>query len=383
MRGTLTHVGHGRGWIQGFDGIRGICLLCIITMHVLLLGDWMPSPGPLHDALWRMPQGLTAFFVLSGFLLWRPYVNAALGRRVAPATLDLYRRRFLRVYPTHTVVLIVTAVILPLGLTIGATKLGRLPVDAAFANVLLIQGYIPHLVLSGIGPSWTLVVDLAFYALLPVMWWIASRAAPRLGPVGGLLVPIVPVLVGGALLRPWIWGQTQAGGGSLGKWSGVIFYTFPGQMDLMAAGMLGAVLAGINARRVAQGLVGVGVAALLFMDFGVPGNTPFALGVAGALALMTLPSDGRRLPSRLLSWQPLRWLGWVSYATYLWHLPVINATERWGPGPEHAVAYVAVIYGASIVLGWLTTRFIGDPAIAYADKLSRQKRSATATADPT
>lgn len=369
---------HGRGWVPGFDGIRAVCLLCIITTHVLLLNDWMPAPGPLHDAGWRLAQGLTAFFVLSGFLLWRPYVRAALGLRPAPATLDLYRRRFLRVFPTHTVVLAIATLILPLGLTVGATQVGRLPLDASVANLLLVQGYQPHLVLSGIGPSWTLVVDLAFYALLPAMWWIASRSATRLGAIGGLLVPIVPMLVVGALLRPWIWEQTQAGGGVFGKWSGVIYYTFPGQMDLMAAGMLGAVLASLDARRIAQGLVAVGLAALLFMDFGIPGNTPFALGVAGGLALMTLPSHGRRLPSRLLSTRPLVWLGWTSYATYLWHMPVLNATERWGPGPEHAVAQVLVVFGASIALGWLTTKYVGDPCIAYADNLSARRQGAGA-----
>jgi peptidoglycan/LPS O-acetylase OafA/YrhL len=359
-------------WTPALDGVRGLSVVAIVAFHVIVMADWIPADGVLHALAWRLPQGLTAFFVLSGFLLYRPYVRAALEERSAPRPIELWRRRFLRIYPTHTAILLIACVALPLGLTVGSTVVGRLPADAVVANLLLVQGWFPHLVLSGLGPSWTLVVDVTFYALLPLMGWLALTTGRHIGAAVGLLVPVLPLLLAGTLVRPWAWEQAHApGGGALGKWSGVLYYTFPGQMDLVAAGMLGAALAGTGSWLTARLLATVGVAAFFVLNFDVQGSTPVALGMAAALALTARAESGP--VARALSWRPLTALGHISYAAYLWHMPVLLATQKWGPGPELPLAHVAVVAAVTFVLSWATTRWVGDPAIAWSDRLSERR----------
>jgi peptidoglycan/LPS O-acetylase OafA/YrhL len=359
-------------WTPALDGVRGLSLIAIVAFHLVFMAGWIPAGGLLHALAWRLPQGLTAFFVLSGFLLYRPYVRAALDDRAVPRPRELWRRRFLRIYPTHTAVLLIACVALPLGLTIGSTHVGRLPADAVIANLLLVQGWFPHLVLSGLGPSWTLVVDVTFYALLPLMGWLALASGRRIGAPAGLLVPVLPLLAAGTFIRPWAWEQAHApGGGALGKWSGVLYYTFPGQMDLVAAGMLGAVLAGTASWLTARMLVVVAVAAFAVLTFDVQGSTPVALGMAAALALASRPTPGPI--SRALAWRPLIFLGHISYAAYLWHMPILLATQRWGPVAERPLAHVATVTLATIALAWATTRWVGDPAIAWSNRLSARR----------
>jgi peptidoglycan/LPS O-acetylase OafA/YrhL len=359
-----------------------LSVIGIVGFHLVFMAHWIPDDGLWHAVAWRLPQGLTAFFVLSGFLLYRPYVRAALDGRAVPRPVELWRRRLLRIYPTHTVVLLIACVALPLGLTIGSTHVGRLPTDAIVANMLLIQGWFPHLVLSGLGPSWTLVVDVTFYALLPAMGWLALASGRHLGAAAGLLIPVLPLLAAGAFIRPWAWEQAHApGGGALGKWSGVLYYTFPGQMDLVAAGMLGAVLAGTASWLTSRLLVAVAVGAFVVLTFDVQGSTPVALGLAAALALASRPTPGPL--SRVLAWRPLTFLGHISYAAYLWHMPVLLATQTWGPGPEHALIHVATVAGVTTVLAWATTRWVGDPAIEWSDTLSaRHPRTYSAGSQP-
>ena len=359
-------------WTPALDGVRGLSLIAIVAFHLVFMAGWIPAGGLLHAIAWRLPQGLTAFFVLSGFLLYRPYVRAALGDRPVPRPRELWRRRFLRIYPTHTAVLVIACVALPLGLTVGSTQVGRLPADAFAANLLLVQGWFPHLVLSGLGPSWTLVVDVTFYALLPVMGWMALASGRRIGAPAGLLVPVLPLLAAGAFIRPWAWEQAHApGGGALGKWSGVLYYTFPGQMDLVAAGMLGAVLAGTASWLTSRLLVTVAIAAFVLLTYDVQGSTPVALGMAAGLALASRPTTGPI--SRALAWRPLIFLGHISYAAYLWHMPVLLATQKWGPGAERPFAHIAAVTVATIALAWATTRWVGDPAIAWSDRLSARR----------
>lgn len=366
-------------WTPALDGVRGLSLIAIVAFHLVFMAGWIPDDGPVHALAWRLPQGLTAFFVLSGFLLYRPYVRAALEARAVPRPVELWRRRFLRIYPTHTVVLLVACVALPLGLTVGSTVVGRLPADAIVANLFLVQGWFPHLVLSGLGPSWTLVVDVTFYALLPAMGWLALTSGRRLGAAAGLLVPVLPLLVAGTVIRPWAWEQAHApGGGALGKWSGVLYYTFPGQMDLVAAGMLGAVLAGTASWLTSRLLVVVAVVAVAVLTFDVQGSTPVALGMAAALALASRPTPGPI--SRALAWRPLTFLGHLSYAAYLWHMPILLATQKWGPGSDHPFSHVSAVTIVTVALAWVTTRWVGDPAIAWSDRLSARQSDADPSA---
>jgi len=100
--------------------------------------------------------------------------------------------------------------------------------------------------------------------------------------------------------------------------------------------------------------------------FGFTSQTPFpgaaaAVPVVGTLLVIWAGVPRSRFgPGRLLTLPPVTWLGDVSYSFYLWHwpaivlLPFIVGTALNGP-------LRLTILGASIVLAWLTKKFVEDP----------------------
>jgi len=51
--------------------------------------------------------GVDAFFILSGFLLGRPYIDALLGRRPLPNWKQYAKRRFFRIWPAYAIVVLI------------------------------------------------------------------------------------------------------------------------------------------------------------------------------------------------------------------------------------------------------------------------------------
>src|SRR3954469_5892404 len=92
------------------DGLRAIAALSIVLTHVAFASG-ANSPNILGSFFARMDGGVAVFFVLSGFLLYRPFVVAHLHGRPRPAAGPFLWRRFLRIYPAYWVVLTVVVYI--------------------------------------------------------------------------------------------------------------------------------------------------------------------------------------------------------------------------------------------------------------------------------
>ncbi len=92
-----------------FDSLRAIAVLLVLAYHVLdtvlpTAGDAAIRPYAAH-----MSVGVSIFFVISGFLLYRPFVAARVhGRRWIPLRVYAWRR-FLRIVPGYWVALTVIA----------------------------------------------------------------------------------------------------------------------------------------------------------------------------------------------------------------------------------------------------------------------------------
>lgn len=107
--------------------------------------------------------GVTFFFILSGFVLtwtWRPGDSARF----------FYLRRFARVYPVHFLTAMVALAVFMLAPSI----IGGDP-RAISLNFALLQAWIPNFVLSLNGPSWSLSNEAFFYALFPLIVFLAAR----------------------------------------------------------------------------------------------------------------------------------------------------------------------------------------------------------------
>src|SRR5689334_6379871 len=96
-----------------FDGLRAIAALAVAMTHAAFASGFNIRNNGLGPFLARLDIGVAIFFVISGFLLYRPFVLARLRTVPSPEPVAYFQRRFLRIFPGFwfvlTVVLLVPA----------------------------------------------------------------------------------------------------------------------------------------------------------------------------------------------------------------------------------------------------------------------------------
>jgi peptidoglycan/LPS O-acetylase OafA/YrhL len=130
--------------------------------------------------------------------------------------------------------------------------------------------------------------------------------------------------------------------------------------------------------RVAAGWIGL--AAMLSGGFilDVQGQFPGYVAlwplVAAALIILAGQTESPFGADRLLTWKPLNRLGDMSYALYLWHWPVLIIYLIWRGREEVGPVGGTAIIGLSLVLAYLTTRFVERPlrSMQWAEKKKRR-----------
>jgi peptidoglycan/LPS O-acetylase OafA/YrhL len=389
---------HSRGVrLRGIEGLRAVAAGTIVIVHVWAFSS--PSGVVLGaskwygDAISTLSAGVTLFFTLSGFLLYRPFV-ASIARAVPHMPIGTYlRNRALRIVPAYWAILFAAAVILGsvyVRTPAGALEVGRLTDPASLLQAgLLLQDYRPSKILIGIGPAWSLAVEVVFYLALPLLALAAAAVAQRfkdrrervLVLLGPPLLLLLIGLSGKAVAGIVVSGSPTAGYDA--NWHSVIERSFWAQADLFCFGMALAVMyvemedGRITLPRHWRPMA-VALALLVFvpsawtMNQGEQSyllqNTGEALGIALAFAAIVLPG-GREEGSRaiaLLESRSLVAIGIVSYSVFLWHVPVIYwlaghdlMLEGWG-GLLVNVAIVGAVVGA---LSAITYRLVERPAL--------------------
>jgi peptidoglycan/LPS O-acetylase OafA/YrhL len=389
--------------LAGIEGLRAIAASAIVIVHVWGFGaadGVVVGSGRWTDAIASLAAGVTLFFTLSGFLLYRPFA-ASIARGAPRLPIRSYlRNRVLRIAPAYWAILAVT------GLLFGATyirdgadklQLGRItePLDLLQTGLLL-QDYRPDTMILGIGPAWSLAVEVVFYCTLPVLVlaaaWACRFAKDRRGRIAVLLGPPFLLLLLG-LTGKFVEGHFLPGASTAGyspDWRSVLERSFVVQADLFSFGMAAAVLHvqvsdglvvfGALWRRlcVATGVL-VFVASAWTMHQGehsyLVQNTGEALGLGLLFAAIVVPGPARARASRLvrlLETRSLVAIGLVSYSLFLWHFPVIMWLKLHGltmSGGLTALLFnlveIAIIAG---VLSALSYRYVELPAL-------RRKRS--------
>src|SRR4051794_15503918 len=151
------------------DSLRAIAVLCVLISHTSFLsgsnGDtWF---GPFAA---RLDVGVTIFFLISGFLIYRPFVNTRLNGAPATPLAVFFRRRFLRIFPAYWLALTVLAI---------APGLPDVHSERWWVYYGLFQAYDPTWFDKGIGTAWSLSTEVAFYLLLPLYAWVVARFVRR------------------------------------------------------------------------------------------------------------------------------------------------------------------------------------------------------------
>jgi peptidoglycan/LPS O-acetylase OafA/YrhL len=323
----------------------------------------------------NLALGVTLFFALSGFLLYRPIVLAVMRGTPMPSTRAYLRNRALRILPAYWVILVLASVGLA---TTYAGWAGRELLQGSvtdpgdlLAALLFVQNYHPSTLLVGIGPAWSLSVEVVFYLALPVLGLLAARIAGTAPTLRRRLVAVLtpPSLLLAIGLAGKFAAWTVVGGtpqsGFLPTWHAVLERSFLAQADLFAFGMTAAVVHVLHvdgtavvtryrraAAAAAMVVIAVPCAATLRgaeLSY-LPQNTVLALAAGLLLVVVIVPEPGGE-PSaiaRMLDARPLAAAGLISYSVFLWHEPLI----RWvaDRGPELPEGWVGLAVSLAIVL---------------------------------
>jgi peptidoglycan/LPS O-acetylase OafA/YrhL len=336
-----TTSSHGR--FVMVDSMRALAALSILVYHVTF------SFGYPRSSLWQFlsqrdagppAMAVVVFFLISGFVLYRPFVKARFAGDSMPALIPYAARRIARIVPAYWVALACVSILLGLHYVFTPAGLIR------YFGFLQLYGRF-SVVSGGISPAWTLCVEVTFYAALPLLALIARRIGRGPAMRSELL------LCAGLVIASLLW-QTLVFATISGRspWMFSLLNVLPGSLDLFAWGMALAILSVAVERGALRGrwlevidrapwfcwllafalFYAVGQLASLqrhgLAAWWMPTHELKAIGAALLLAPLVLCTREAGVIRRTLSWRPLIWLGSISYAIYLWHKPLLANSRR-------------------------------------------------------
>lgn len=299
---VTTTDGWRLGYRPGLDGLRGIAVALVLVNHTGL-----PYTGTAGTV------GVNVFFVLSGFLITRLLLEEK-NRYGSVSLKYFYQRRALRIFPAMYAYLAVTAVV--------AVIFGESLKQVAHAGL-----YVANFARSGgevmplMPHTWSLAMEEQFYLIWPVLL-VALMAVL----VTAQRRTITVVIAAGIALS---FGARIA----LGL-SGTSLMRLHNGPDLAAGVLLIGCLLAVWADRLDGSVFtrprvwAIGLAAIVATSLGEKSASfyqvwlPLAI-VGSALMIAYLAQDRQnRWVGNIMTWEPLLFLGKISYGLYLWHYTV-------------------------------------------------------------
>lgn len=381
-----------------FDSVRGIAAMCVLVAHIGFFGNLFELDTALKPYSARLEIGVAMFFLISAFLIYRPFAAVHLRER-DPIRLSTYGwRRLLRVIPGYWVALTVVA----LWLGSDGYIFSLTPITPTFSGEGIVayyglaQLYFDEARAGGLPQAWTLSVEASFYAFVPLWAW-GMRRAHIAWPDRRLATELAALALLAAASLGYKLAVVESGAaGEIATTPTALLSSLPAYLDMLALGMALAVLSvwvqdaelrtrALDALERWPGLAWL-VAAVLFWflstQLGFTGEpretmssgTFFARHalLAAIAALVLLPAiygDVRRgLVRRLLASRALLFIGLVSYGIYGYHLAVIIQLVRWGYDGEAFgypwLGWLIVTVPASVAIGALSYYLVERPALS-------------------
>lgn len=327
------------------DPLRALAAIAVMVVHISIFSGVLDR-AVIGRLLAHLDIGVPFFFLLSAFLLYRPFLDARVSGTPRTRFTDYGQRRFVRIMPAYWVALTIAAIVPGVAGAFSGNwwvyygLLQNFPIYEA-TDACAVDPY-----RCGISIAWSLSMEVFFYLTLPLyvlaMGWVARHWR---GSWLSVELAAVALLSGISLVI-----QSSVPHSDLHTW---LFFSPLGRGWWFGLG-LGLAAISVHARHHPAEPTFVTwlrqhpgppvlVGALLYVTstltvFDAQPSLAFPIGDLGAYvlqyvlfgaiaALVLLPAifgdDGDGLVRRVLRHRALGWLGLVSYGIFLWHFPVL------------------------------------------------------------
>jgi peptidoglycan/LPS O-acetylase OafA/YrhL len=343
-----------------FDGLRAIAAIVVLLHHASFYSGQM-FHGHFPAYFTHLDIGVAIFFLISGFLLYRPFVAAALADRPGPSLRRFFVRRLLRIYPAYWLALIGIMIFFGLSVPVHGARsyLEYFTLTQTYDNLARATG--------GISQAWTLAVEVSFYVFLPIYAAVVARLHRGRATLARLRIEIAGL---GVLYATSLAFRALVFELHSGRIHDLGIYWLPANLDYFALGMGLALASAWYAQRrsvprpveyLADRPVlswALAVACFVLMAKGlhlpvglvrVDGKRAYARQfLYGATAFFVLfpavfgPQD-RSMVRRFLRWPPLVYVGLVSYGVYLWHQSWLERAVKWNAQPDFHASFPAIV----------------------------------------
>ena len=173
--------GRAGGRNAEIGGLRAVAALMVLVTHVSL--NAMGNRGPWGGLLARLDAGVAVFFVISGYLLYRPFARAVLRDEPLPRFRRYLRHRLVRIVPAYWVVVVASFLFPPaVGLVLPTTDFSaaasgvtEVPLAMLLRFATFTQIYWRDSLGGPFPQAWTLATEMAFYLVLPLLAWAMAR----------------------------------------------------------------------------------------------------------------------------------------------------------------------------------------------------------------
>ena len=323
------------------QGLRGVSVLAVMIFH-LAAG----LPGGF--------VGVDVFFVISGFLM-TGIISEEFLKRGTFSFAEFYSRRIRRIFPALLVMIVLTTGLGYFLLFPGDYKefaQSGLYASLSLSNVFFLfsTGYFDIPAESkGLLHTWSLGVEEQFYLIWPpIMIGLMSVAKRRRASMASLLLCVVGV---GFLVSVY---------GVLANPKAAFYLLHARVWELAAGGLLIFV-----PRPQTQWLPAAGLGLILWSIFFLSPEWLFpgwnALPAVVGAALIVNPGSASSLVARVLSLQPLPFVGKISYSLYLWHWPLIVFWRQYRSGAAPTIVDAAILTGASVLVAFASWKWVEQP----------------------
>jgi peptidoglycan/LPS O-acetylase OafA/YrhL len=210
LRARLSRRTTGGRYLPEVDGLRFLSIALVVLYHCygLLgvangtrvlrppLGEASPasvSNGLAGLVLQNASRGVLVFFMLSGFVLSLPFLAARRGQR-RPVDVRAYAlRRLTRIEPPYVVA--ITVLFVATWVAGSRVGIGNYPASLAYLHQFVYGSTSPY-----DGVTWSLEVEVQFYALVPILALLfAPTAWRRRLLIAGVALVAIDVQLSGAL----------------------------------------------------------------------------------------------------------------------------------------------------------------------------------------